>query len=187
MTQWYIQAMFRPLLICLMLLACSVHATGDLEALKKAAEQGDVEAQISLGIMYTKGKGVPVDIAQTVYWFRKAAEQGDAKAQFSLGVMYALGEGVPEDDARPYTGFERLLNRDTCQLKAVSASYMPLVKGLPRIIYKPYAWFSIAAAQGDEKAKNAKETIAKNMIRAEIAEAQKLSRKYWEAYVTVQK
>ena len=45
-----------------------------------------------------------------------------------------------------------------------------------------YAWLSIAAAQGDELAKENKDIVTERMTRAQIAEAQKLSREYWEAY-----
>ena len=55
------------------------------------AEQGDAEAQISLGIMYDYGRGVPEDDTEAVKWYRKAAEQGVAKAQYNLGVMYTNG------------------------------------------------------------------------------------------------
>ena len=61
---------------------------------RKAAEQGDAEAQYSLGVMYAKGEGVAKNFRKAVKWYRKAAEQGDAEAQFNLGVMYAKGEGV---------------------------------------------------------------------------------------------
>ena len=44
------------------------------------------------------------------------------------------------------------------------------------------AWISLAAAQGAEKAKNTKVRLTGEMTRAEIAEAQKLSRKYWDAF-----
>jgi TPR repeat protein len=69
---------------------------------RKAAEQGDADAQFGLGTMYFNGRGVPQDYAQAVSWFRKAAAQGDAKAQNSLGVMYANGQGVPQDAAIAY-------------------------------------------------------------------------------------
>ena len=45
------------------------------------AEQGNAAAQLKLGLMYAKGKGVPEDDAEAVKWFRKAAEQGHARAQ----------------------------------------------------------------------------------------------------------
>ena len=63
------------------------------------AEQGDAEAQFSLGVMYATGEGIFKDDAEAVRWYRLAAKQGHASAQFNLGVRYANGAGVPEDDA----------------------------------------------------------------------------------------
>ena len=76
----------------------------DVEAVKwyrKAAEQGDADAQVFLGLMYRNGKGVQQDYAEAVKWVRKAAEQGNAEAQFNLGVivMYRSGKGVQQDYA----------------------------------------------------------------------------------------
>ena len=112
--------------------------------LRKAEEQGNVRAQLYLGLMYDNGEGVPEDDAEAVRWYRKAAEQGNARAQLHLGVMYHNGYGVPEDDVQAY------------------------------------AWFSIATAQGDDDAKIMKDVLADiSMTKAQIAEAQKLSSKYW--------
>jgi len=62
--------------------------------LLKAAEQGDALAQLTLGLKYYKGKGVPQNYKQALLWHTKAAEQGVADAQLILGVMYAKGRGV---------------------------------------------------------------------------------------------
>ena len=80
----------------------------DAEAVKwfrKAAEQGQADAQFNLGVMYVKGDGVPEDDAEAAKWYRKAAEQGYARAQLNLGFMYADGDGVPEDDVRAFAWF----------------------------------------------------------------------------------
>ncbi|MCK5814317.1 MAG: sel1 repeat family protein, partial [Flavobacteriaceae bacterium] len=61
---------------------------------KKAAEQGDADAQYNLGTMYSKGKGTLTDIKQAFYWWKKAAEQGDAEAQCYIGAMYYNGDGT---------------------------------------------------------------------------------------------
>ena len=45
---------------------------------RKAAEQGNANAQTKLGLMYAFGIGTPKDGAQSLFWYRKAAEQGDA-------------------------------------------------------------------------------------------------------------
>ena len=52
------------------------------------AEQGDASAQVFLGLMHSKGLGVPQDYKEAVKWYRLSAEQGDAQAQYNLGVMY---------------------------------------------------------------------------------------------------
>jgi hypothetical protein len=66
------------------------------------AEQGDADAQIGLGILYSEGKGVPQDNSEAARWYRKAAEQGHADAQMMLGGMYLFGQGVSQDYVLAY-------------------------------------------------------------------------------------
>ena len=73
--------------------------TEELRLWRLPAEQGDVEAQTYLGVMYYKGRGVSQDYAEAMRWFRKAADQGDVEAQAMLGVMYYKGQGVSQDYA----------------------------------------------------------------------------------------
>jgi len=73
---------------------------------RKAAEQGDSDAQLSLGVLYDNGQGVPQDYTQAGAWYRKAAEQGDAAAQYALGDLYRGGQGVPQDYAEAYFWFD---------------------------------------------------------------------------------
>jgi len=68
-----------------------------LEKVRQAAEWGDAEAQLKLGVVYYEGKGVPQDYVKAACWFRKAADQGNADAQGMLGFMYDEGDGVPQD------------------------------------------------------------------------------------------
>jgi TPR repeat protein len=64
---------------------------------RRAADQGDAQAQVFLGRMYFDGTGVPKDDVEAVRWWRLAAEQGDRNAQFHLSFMYEYGRGVPLD------------------------------------------------------------------------------------------
>ncbi len=45
------------------------------------AEEGDVEAQFNLGILYDLGQGVAQNKMMAAAWYRKSAEQGFAAAQ----------------------------------------------------------------------------------------------------------
>ena len=53
----------------------------DFKNMLRAAEQGDPEAQLSIGAMYANGQGISQDNRLAVQWFRKAAEQENAKAR----------------------------------------------------------------------------------------------------------
>jgi len=65
--------------------------------LKPPAEQGNADAEITLGIMHESGKGVSLDYKSAVTWFTLAAEQGHAMAQYNLGAIYDMGQGVVQD------------------------------------------------------------------------------------------
>jgi TPR repeat protein len=69
---------------------------------QKAADQGNIQAEIHLADLYRDGRGVARDMARAVSWYRKAADQGDAGAQGSLGLLYSVGMGVPRDDVEAY-------------------------------------------------------------------------------------
>ncbi|MDR2875356.1 MAG: hypothetical protein LBV44_05445 [Methylobacillus sp.] len=63
----------------------------NLPAIRKAAEQGDAEAQFKLGIAYLDGGVIEKDGKQGFDWMTKAANQNHAAAQFFLGIFYAYG------------------------------------------------------------------------------------------------
>ena len=66
------------------------------------AQHGHAEAQFYLGVMYSKGWGVPQDDTAAAQWYRQAATQGLAEAQFNLGWMSIRGVGVPQDLVEAY-------------------------------------------------------------------------------------
>ena len=53
----------------------------------KAAEQGDAEAQVNLGLRYHGGEGVPQDDAEAYAWFAVAAANGDEQAKDNLAMV----------------------------------------------------------------------------------------------------
>jgi TPR repeat protein len=79
--------------------------------LRKAAENGDVEAMYEIGIQLCRvwrtclktGVFAPIDPAEGAKWFRKAAEQGHAPAQLQLGSLYIEDTlDIPEDKVEEY-------------------------------------------------------------------------------------
>ncbi|MCK5556419.1 MAG: sel1 repeat family protein, partial [Alphaproteobacteria bacterium] len=64
---------------------------------RKAADQGDNNAEYSLGSLYSQGKGVPQDYTKAIKWLSRASEHGDAQAQAALAVLYYDGKGTPRN------------------------------------------------------------------------------------------
>ena len=63
-----------------------------LEELIQKAEAGEVDAQISLGFLYSLGIVIHKDDAKAKKWFRRAADQGSAEAQYCLALLYLNSE-----------------------------------------------------------------------------------------------
>ena len=70
------------------------------EALRKAAEEGDAEAQYQLGLIYLYGNEEPKDARKAFEWMSRAAAQNVVPAKRELGVMLASGEGTEPDIPR---------------------------------------------------------------------------------------
>ena len=54
--------------------------------------------------------------------------------------------------------------------------------GVPEDIVLAYMWFNIAAAQGNESARNNKDFAEQQMTREQITEAQRLTREWIETH-----
>lgn len=68
-----------------------------LKILRPLAEEGDSQAQVTLGIMYDFGRGVAKDPVKATELYIQAAEQGIPVAQHDVGVKYFQGQGVKQD------------------------------------------------------------------------------------------
>jgi len=86
-----------------------------LEIWRPRATQGVAFAQLSVGIMYYSGQGVPQDYGEAAKWYRLAAEQGNATAQSNLGSMYYSGQGVPQNYVQAYMWVDLAASRSSAR------------------------------------------------------------------------
>ncbi|WP_437745034.1 tetratricopeptide repeat protein [Sorangium sp. So ce1504] len=97
----------RALGFRLLTLADPGEVLAGMDSLARAAEQGDVEAQVSLGRIYLKGlPSVPRDAARARAWLLRAAPSQHPSAAYFLGVMSQNGDGVKADPAEAARWFE---------------------------------------------------------------------------------
>jgi len=66
---------------------------------RKAADQGDPDAENQLGYFYLWGIGVDRDETEAFRWFARAAAAGCQAAKLNLAVMYFKGVGTPRDSS----------------------------------------------------------------------------------------
>jgi len=123
--------------------------------IRKAAEQGDAEAQSKLGTMYNKGRGVAQSDTEAVNWYRKAAEQGDAKAQNNLGVMYVSGRGVAQSVSEAGNWFRKAADQGVAEAQLNLGAMYENGYGVAQSHADAMKWYTKAAAQGNENAKKA--------------------------------
>ena len=73
---------------------CEVDYTQAVYWYHKAADEGNMCSQNSLGICYQSGSGVPQSDEQAVSWFEKAYENGSPDGAYNLAECYFEGRGV---------------------------------------------------------------------------------------------
>jgi len=64
------------------------------------ANQGDADAQVTVGELYERGAGSGADPALAARWYERAMAQGSARAMVNLAALYDRGSGVRRDPER---------------------------------------------------------------------------------------
>lgn len=72
----------------------------NFEGIIEEANNGSLESQKALSLMYFQGKGVIQDYQEAAKWMSLAAKQGDPDAQYSLGLWTLQGMGVQKDESK---------------------------------------------------------------------------------------
>ncbi len=144
----------------------------------KAAEQGDLNAQHWLGLIFSKGKGIPQDYGQAVKWRRLAAEQGDAVGQFNLGRMYEQGLGVQQDYKAAFGWYEKAVAQGNADAQYSMGSLYRKGKGVEQDTILAYTWYSLAVDQGLLLAVEPKEKLESELTPAQLKSAQQAVEKF---------
>ena len=118
-----------------------------LRQLRTVADEGDADAQFSLGLSYAKGEGVPQDFAEAVRWTSMAAGQGHVAAQTNLGSAYYNGQGVARDLSNAAVWYRKAAEQGDARAQ-FSLGYMYAKgEGVPRDSAQAKDWYRRAADQ----------------------------------------
>jgi uncharacterized protein len=115
---------------------------------RKAAEQGQADAQHRLAQAYFWGIGVGSDKAEGIKWYRRAAEQGQVHAQLALGELYHYGgPGLPKDAVEAVRWYRRAAEQNNAAAQAALGDAYALGQGVARDDGEAIAWYRRAVAQ----------------------------------------
>ncbi len=119
-------------------------STTGLDICKEAAEQGDVEAQFIVGVIYLcAGRAEEV-----VKWHRKAAEQGDEEAQVSLGNCYAKGWGVERNKKEAVKWYREAAEQGSTEAQYKLGDCYAAGDGVEQNWDEAMRWYRMAAHKG---------------------------------------
>jgi localization factor PodJL len=139
---------------------------------EKAAAQGLASAQYRVGSLYEKGLGVTRDLAQAQAWYQKAAEQGNVRAMHNLAVLMAEGgETGKPDYAGAAQWFRHAAEHGVRDSQYNYAILLARGLGVAQNLSSSYAWFAIAAAQGDTDAGKKCDDVAARLGASDLAAA----------------
>jgi TPR repeat protein len=119
-----------------------------LEILKPLAENGNSQAQITMGLMYDYGHGVKKDPAESMKWYRMAAEQGVPLVQHDIGVKYFQGQGVEQNYNEAAKWWEMSANAGIADSQFNLGLMYYRGIGIPKDYIKAGKLFESAAEQG---------------------------------------
>ncbi len=121
--------------------------------LRKAAEQGNITAQVYLGSLYEHGKGIPQNYAEAAKWYRKAAERGGSgmgawpgtirDAQELLGRLYRDGRGVEKDYKEAAKWFQKAAEWLSFSGSELSNLYVTGGPNFPQNYEEAYFWRNV--------------------------------------------
>ena len=118
-----------------------------IEIYEDDAKQGDVDAQLALGLLYLHGEGETRDTGKGIDYLEEAAEQGNAEAQATLGMVYDQGIGVRPDAKRAVEWYERAAAGGHAKARFNLAVIYRHAQGVPTNLDRAIMWLVLARDQ----------------------------------------
>ncbi len=109
------------------------------------------------------------------------ADMGDAGVQSILGFMYTKGHGVTQDYVQAMKWYRKAANQSDAFAQINVGSMYAKGQGVTQDYVQSYMWFHLAGLgkrRVNKKAAKNRKIVAKKMTPVQIAEAQRLARKW---------
>ncbi|GEM_PF-3442023 len=145
--------------------------------LRRLAEEGPTVAQYRYGLKLMNGDGVTQNHSMAAFWFEEAADGGYAKGRGALGILYHQGKGVPQDFKKAAKLILNAASPDLPEFMAYAGTLYENGEGVEKDNLTAFVYYSLAVKGGYKKAINHRDSIAKLLTKAELAQAREVTEK----------
>lgn len=148
------------------------HDSCYVAAFEKAAKRGSKPFMKKLANLYLQGQGVKRDYVKAAYWYEKANDRDGYLSLCLIAQYYEEGVNVPKDSIKAFNLYKKAAEHNVPEAQCIIGVYYyngssAVSKDRRKAIY----WFSKAAEQGYEKAKNVLDSINHQQINQIIEKA----------------
>lgn len=151
-----------------------------LRIYREAADRGNRFASLGLCIFHLSGR-IPEalrDYAEAFKICQRQALNDNSVAQHILGRIYLGGLGVSQNETEAMYWFRQAASQGDKESQYVLGLAHVTAKGVPRDFVSAYMWLNLAAAAGQKDARQTLDTVSRLLTRAEITDAQRLTRQW---------
>jgi TPR repeat protein len=119
-----------------------------------AAERGNAEAMVNLGVMFFKGQGTAIQKSKAIDWWKQAAAKGNEAAYIHLGGMYYEGAiGIPKDYKQAMEWYQKAALKNNPEALFMIGDMYEKGLGVPPNKTEALQWYRKSAQRGYERAK----------------------------------
>jgi len=104
-------------------------------------------AYFFLGIMYSKGEGIPANPSLSVKFFKKASDMGNIEAAFNLGVAHLEGRGVAKNEELAVCFYMQAATKGLAEARFQLGLCCLAGQGIEKSLLNSEKWFRLAAEQ----------------------------------------
>jgi TPR repeat protein len=117
------------------------------------AEQGNINAQYLLGLMYQLGQGINKDYSEAIEWYRKAAENNHIDAQVKLGHMFYTVSWRHKNSNEAIIWFSKAAKQGNVEAQFYLANMYQHGQGVTCDLKEAENWYVKVIENGDDEMK----------------------------------
>ena len=141
--------------------ATGAPSINDVGALKLRAMDGEVSAQLRLGLYFARDRNR--NLAEAFQWYEMAAKTGEPVASHYLGKAYATGQGTPRNLELAAIWYRKAAVRGNAVAMAKLGELLSGEKSSDEVLPEAHAWFALAVENGETAWTAKRDLLAKQL------------------------